>query len=207
MSEGTLAREDSDISFASELARKATHMGALIIPAGYWVLGLGKAEMLTIMIPIAALMFVIDVSRLRGWRFWTEIAEPIAGGMVRAHEKNGDFTGATYILTSVVCTVALFAKPVAVAALAFIIVGDTFAAVVGRRFGRLRFGRKSVEGSLACLAGTVLVALLAPQLALPVALMGAVVATVVEGLPLGIDDNISVPLVAGLAMSLFERLG
>ncbi len=194
-----------EITFGHELLRKATHMGALVIPGGYYLLGLSKVQMLYIMLPITALMILIDLSRLRGWRFWTNFAEPLVGGMVRSHEKDGDFTGATYILTSVCCTVALFARPIAVAALAFIIVGDTLAAIIGRKFGRLRFGRKSVEGSLACLVGTVIVALVAPDLSLQAGIFGAVVATVTEAVSLGIDDNISVPVISGLAMSLFIR--
>jgi len=102
--------------------------------------------------------------------------------MIRVHEAGGDFTGATYILFSSACTIALFDKPIAIAALAFIIVGDTLAALVGRLYGRHRFGRKSIEGSLGCLAGTLLVAFLTPQLQLEVAVPGAVVATVAEAL-------------------------
>jgi dolichol kinase len=100
----------------------------------------------------------------------------------------------------------MYTKPIAVAALTFIIVGDTLAALIGRRFGRHRFGRKSVEGSLACLAGTLLVAIFAPDLALPVALFGATVAAITEALSTRIDDNISVPIISGLAMTLFSRI-
>ena len=100
----------------------------------------------------------------------------------------------------------MFDKAVAVAALSFVIVGDTFAALIGRKFGRHRFGRKSLEGSLGCLAGTLLVALLAPGLSLTVGLTGAVVATVVEALSNKIDDNISVPIISGLAMTLLMKV-
>ncbi len=117
----------------------------------------------------------------------------------------GDFTGATYILLSVCLTVALYDKPIAIAAIAFIIVGDTLAALIGRRFGRHRFGNKSVEGSLACLAGTVIVAVIVPDLPIGIRLFGAVVATIVEALPLNIDDNITVPILSGLSMTLLDK--
>ena len=87
--------------------------------------------------------------------------------------------------------------------MAFIIVGDTLAALVGRKFGRHRFfGGKSWEGSAACLAGTLAVAVCTPGLIWSVAVIGAVVATVVEALPIGIDDNVTVPILSGLAMTL-----
>lgn len=182
-------------------------MVALVIPGGYYFLRLSKAEMLSIMIPVTLLMILIDISRLRQWPLWRNGFGLVFAPMIRPHEQQGDFTGATYILISVCATVALFSPPVAVVALAFIIVGDTFAAIVGRRWGRHRFlNGKSLEGSLACLAGTAAIALLAPDIALPVALAGAAVATIVEALPLGVDDNISVPLVSGLVMTFLVQI-
>ncbi len=201
--------EDSgprQISFGQELWRKGTHMFALVIPGGYYLLGLDKTERLSVMIPITAAVILGDISRLRQWGIWRNGLEKLFGRMVRPHEQKGDFTGAVYILTTVCFTVAMFAKPVAVAAIAFIIVGDTFAALVGRKFGRHRFfNGKSLEGSAACLVGTLIVAFLAPELALPVAVIGAVTAAVVEALPLGIDDNVTVPILSGLVMTLAAR--
>ena len=202
--------EPNQISFGQEIGRKVTHMCALAIPGGYYLLQLDKAQMLTIMVPIAVAMIVIDIARLREWIFWRSVVHPVFGRMIRDHEANGDFTGATYILLSVCFTIALYDKPVAIAALTFIIVGDTLAAIIGRKFGRHRFGHKSFEGSFACLAGTVAVAvivwLVMPSFPLTVGLAGALVATIVEAMPLGVDDNVSVPLVSGLVMSLLMRV-
>ena len=198
--------QDIPISFAREIWRKATHTGALAIPIGYSILALEKSTMLWIMTPIAAAVTLIDISRLRDWPFWNRIARPLMGPVLRNHEIRGDFTGATYILWATVFTVAFYRRDIAVAALAFIIVGDTLAALIGRKFGCHRFGRKSLEGSLACLFGTVVVALIAPGLSLSVAMLGALVATVVEAFSGPIDDNVSVPLVSGLTMFLLEKM-
>ncbi|MFH1686605.1 MAG: hypothetical protein ABIE70_03685 [bacterium] len=197
--------DSQQISFAQELVRKGTHLGALIIPGTYLIAGLSKGEMLAIMIPVTMLMILIDISRLRRWRFWTSFGERIGGGMIRPHERSGDFTGATYILLTVCVTVAMFDKSLAVTALAFIMVGDTFAALVGRRWGRHRIGDKSLEGSAACLASLLVVVAVVPSLPWEVGLIGALVATVVEALPWRIDDNVTVPLLSGLAMTLAVR--
>jgi len=202
----TVPTDEGQIPFSQELLRKGTHMGALCIPAGYHFLSLDKATALYIMIPVTLLMIAIDVARLRNRGFWRNIAGPLAGRMVRGHEVAGDFTGATYILISFCLAIGMYEKYIAIAALSFIIVGDTFAALIGRKFGRHRFGRKSVEGSLGCLLGTGIVALLAPHLALAVGLSGAVVATVTEALSTKIDDNISVPIISGLAMTLLTAI-
>jgi dolichol kinase len=195
-----------EITFRQELLRKATHMGALVVPGGYYFLHLDKVGMLLIMIPVTLVMILIDVARLRRWRFWRGFAGKIISPLIRSHEMSGDFTGATYILLSVCLTVALYNKPIAIAALAFVIVGDSLAAVLGRRLGRHKLGHKSIEGSLACLAGTAVVAVLVPNLPLRIGLIGAVVATVVEALPLGVDDNITVPILSGLSMSLLSKV-
>jgi dolichol kinase len=100
----------------------------------------------------------------------------------------------------------MYDKAVAIAALAFIIVGDTAAALVGRKFGRHYFRHKTLEGSLGCLLATLLVALVAPGLPLWVALAGAVTATLTEAVSFRIDDNISVPVVSGLIMTLLLKL-
>jgi dolichol kinase len=193
------------ITFVQELMRKGTHMGALVIPGGYYFLHLDRQEMLSIMIPVTVAMILIDIARLRQWLFWKAFARRILSPVIRQHEMAGDFTGATYILLSVCLTVALYNKPIAIAAMEFIIVGDTLAALVGRRFGRHRFGNKSVEGSLACLAGTVIVAVLVPDLPMGIRFLGAVVATIVEALPLSIDDNITVPILSGLSMTILDK--
>jgi len=195
-----------EITFSQELLRKGTHMFALVIPGSYYFLNLTKVEMLLIMVPITMLMFLIDIARLRNWALWRKFVVHFGGGMIRPHEDNGNFTGATYILITICLAVALFDRNIAIAALAFIIVGDTFAALIGRKFGRLRFGRKSVEGSLGCLLGTLLVVLVVPDLHISVGIIGAVTATVTEALSVKIDDNVSVPLVSGLVMTLAERI-
>lgn len=200
------AHSSDQIPFTRELARKATHMGALIIPSGYYLLALQKSSMLAIMVPATVLMILIDISRLRDWVFYRRFAGKVISPLIRSHEHAGDFSGATYILLSVCLTVALYAKPVAIAAISFIIVGDTLAALIGRKFGRHKFGRKSIEGSLGCLAGTLIVAVFTPGLALSISVLGAFVATLVEALSTGIDDNISVPIVSGLTMTLFGRI-
>ncbi len=202
---GTTAREEQ-IAFRRELLRKATHMGALVIPVGYYLLRLDRQEALAVMIPITLGMILIDVSRLRRWRFWNNIARPLLSPLIRRREMAGDFTGATYILLSACVTIALYAKPIAVAALVFIVVGDVFAALVGRSIGRHRFGRKSIEGSLACLLATAAATVFLPDLPWSVRLFGAAVATAVEALPLGVDDNVSVPILAGLTMTLHTKI-
>lgn len=194
-------KQNNQIPFRAEFYRKLTHLGALIIPGGYYYFDFSRVEMLSIMVPVAIGMIFIDISRLRGWRFWN-LFKPMIASMAREHELKGDFTGAAYILTTVCLVIALFDKPVAIAALAFIMTGDTAAALIGRKFGKHKYRHKSLEGSLAFLVAAVITAFFIPGLPLTIGLIGAVVATITEGVSFKIDDNATVPLVSGLVMHL-----
>lgn len=201
------SHDKEDISFFNEIIRKATHLGALIVPAGYYVLQLDKSQMLSIMIPISLLMFVIDIARLRNWKFWTKFASKILSPIIREHEMKGDFTGASYILMSFCLTIALFSKPIAVTAISFIIVGDSFAALLGRRFGRKKIYRnKTIAGSIGCLLSMLIVAILVPDIDLTVAIFGAFIGTFFEAYSFGVDDNVTVPILSGLFMTLFQKI-
>src|SRR5688572_11108771 len=104
--------------------------------------------------------------------------------------------------------VILFPAPVAAAALIMQQMGDAAAAIVGRRYGTVRWPglRKTLEGSLALAVAAFASAWLLSGLpveglsdALPVSRLaaGAVAAAVAEALPVPIDDNLRVPLIAG----------
>lgn len=198
---------ESQISFTGELIRKATHMGALIVPGSYYFFQIEKSLMLSMMVPITLLMVIIDISRLRKWRFWYAFPEKILSPIIRPHEVDGDFTGASYILMTFCLTIALFTKPIAIAAICFIIVGDSFAALIGRKFGKHKFYKnKTIEGSLGCFLGMLIVAMLVPDIYLWVVISGALVATVFEAFSFGIDDNVTVPLLSGLFMTIAEKI-
>ncbi|MCP4705352.1 MAG: phosphatidate cytidylyltransferase [candidate division Zixibacteria bacterium] len=198
-------KQINQISFQSEFYRKLTHLGALVIPGSYYYFKFSRFEMLCIMVPIAIGMILIDISRLRGWRFWN-LFKPLITSMARDHELKGDFTGAAYILTTVCLVVAIFDKTAAIASLAFIMTGDTAAALIGRKFGKHKYGRKSFEGSFGFLVAAIVTAYFIPDLPFGIGLIGAVVATITEGLSSKIDDNLTVPLISGLVMHLLLNM-
>ncbi len=95
---------------------------------------------------------------------------------------------------------ALFPEHAALGMLA-VGAGDGFSTVVGMHFGKHRIGKKSVEGALAFFAGTLV--LCAQIVPLESAIVAALAGAIVELLPIGIDDNITIPLgVAGVLATL-----
>ena len=204
--------DKKQISFFYEIMRKSTHMGALVVPGIYYLFELSKMQMLSLMIPLAVLIIFADISRLRNYWFWRQdVVRKLLSPMVRPHEAEGDFTGATYILISFCLTIALYPKAVAITAIAFIIVGDTFAALIGRKINSPKFYKsKSIAGSLGCFVGMAIVALASANLFLDlnlqVVLWGALVGTIFEAFSFGIDDNVTVPILSGLFMTLLLKI-
>lgn len=117
--------------------------------------------------------------------------------------------GSTYVLTSTVVALGTMTQPVAALALFYTSVADPLAALVGERLGAHRLWGKSAEGSAAFLAGALAMGalLLATGLetTFPVMLVGAIAATLLELLPLPLDDNLKVPLGSGGVMMLVAQ--
>lgn len=185
-----------DIAMLGEIFRKLTHLGAISIPVIYFFFGdiilyiLGCAIVITI---------TIDMIRFYGGETSRKFITRYLGIMIRPHEKK-DFTGATYILASSIITILIFDKPVAVASIAFIVVGDTAGAIIGRIWGKVKYRTKSLEGSISFFFACTVVALIVPGIPFWVKITGAAMATVTEAFSSKIDDNLIVPLVAGALM-------
>ncbi len=201
------------LPYAAELKRKALHLGALVMPLG--LLALGRTAALWVLVPLAVLAAGLDVARQRipaVHRLILRVFAPI----MRPEERpplGGPLVlnGAVWMLVGTVACAVLFPEPIAAAALVMQMLGDGAAAIVGRRYGRRRypFSAKSLEGSVALLLTATLAAwpltlLPAPYVALtPVQVgLGALAAAVVEALPIPVNDNLRVPLAAGLVMLL-----
>ena len=193
--------------FRAEVGRKAIHLSFMIVPVTMvhpwlpWPRTRGEWTVLLVLLVVGAML--IDVFRIhernvRGFfrRFF--------GDMIRRHEQTA-LMGSTYLLLATLLAVDLFPRPNAAAADGFSLLGDASAAVVGRAYGRIRFFGKTAEGALAglaaCLAwGAYLAG--AGLLDLRVALVGALVASLVEFLPIPFDDNLGMTLFSGYAMHL-----
>jgi dolichol kinase len=189
---------------ASELKRKSIHLASLVIPVGfyfssdaltpYWKRGL---------LALVIVALAIEVVRLNHPRTRTFFRH-FFGELLRGHEE-ASLLGSTYHLIACLLTIHLFSKPVAVAALGYLILGDTVAAIVGKSFGKILMFGKSLEGAVAMFATCVAVNFLLPEIPVRYGLIAAAVATVFEILPIPLDDNFRVPLSAGFALELLLK--
>ena len=183
---------------ALELRRKGVHLAGLFVPISYIFIDRYQA-----IIAVGILVFVaLTIELLKVlWPSFRAVFYQVFTPLLRSHERNGAITGATYYLIGAFLPILLFPKILAIVCIFFMILGDVAAALIGKKWGRTKlFPRKSLEGSLACFLVCILIALVKFNPA--VAIIGAVVATVVEVLPTKLDDNLTMPLLSGLAMYL-----
>jgi dolichol kinase len=184
------------MSFKQELRRKSIHLSSIWIPLSCYFLP--RPAGLLLLSIVAMGVIGIDVLRIRGGLVYA-LYERFLGPVLREHETRR-LTGASYMLVSAVLTLFLFQNVVAGMAMAYLIVGDTMAALVGKTWGRHRLFTKTLEGSLACFTACLLIGLIVPAVTWPLALIGALIAAGIEVLPWKFDDNITIPLGAGVVL-------
>jgi glycerol-3-phosphate acyltransferase PlsY len=165
------------------------------------------------MLAAATIIFLlVDFLRLRTTSV-KSVFIVLFGSMLRRKELSS-LTGASYLmLASLVCMLVFGIGPegrvsgVFIAAISFLALGDTAAAIVGLSLGRVKIFRKSLEGTLAglfvCIGVAWVVAIL-PGLDFPlgIGMLGAVSASVVEALPIEVNDNVVIPLLSGTVMMI-----
>ena len=181
-----------------ELRRKSIHLFGLLVPIIYYFVEKPTALVIVGLLTVIALLTELLKTLLPPFR---DLFFRIFSPMLRSHERRGGVTGATYYLIGSFLCILVFNKNLAIVCLCFLILGDLFAALIGKQWGRTKLiAKKSLEGSLACFIVCALIALIRYH---PViALAGALAATLVELFPTGLDDNLTMPLASGLVMQL-----
>jgi glycerol-3-phosphate acyltransferase PlsY len=155
------------------------------------------------LIGIVALFFIIlDLVRLihRGVNLF--LFKNIVGFFKQEEERK--FSSMSLFLVACFVTILIFEKNIAITALTFLIFGDFFARIFGLIYGKRRFLGKTLEGSLAYFAFSLVSGyILSHFIDLPILMLvlGALSATLVEATsPFGIDDNFTVALISASVM-------
>lgn len=191
----------------AEARRKAIHLSFIVLPLELLLRVLPwprtHRDFRLLFLALTAVAITIDVLRIHQRRVRT-FFRLFFGEMIREHERMS-LLGSSYLLLAALIAIEVFPQRLAAAALGFTVLGDAMGALVGKAWGRHRVFNKSLEGAAGCLVACLLwadvVARVAhvPWLVLGV---GAVTATVVEALPIPLDDNLGITLAAGYAMKL-----
>jgi dolichol kinase len=180
-----------------EIKRKIVHLATLVIPVGY---ALTSEEMvLLFLVPFFLALLLVDLLRHLHSGMASLFRKYFFGRVLREEEKP-TFMGSTYFIFSTILTILLFPKPMAIASILILILSDTAAALIGKWIGRVKIFGKTLEGSTAFLITSLLIVWIYPNLNRFSGSLAALGATWIEVLPIKVNDNLSIPLVAGAIM-------
>ncbi len=208
----TATLDKGNIDYKTELMRKGIHLLSLSMAIIYYFIP--KELALKILIPITVFSLILDLARYF-YPPYSKLFYKIFGFMLREHEINSKkmtLSGATYVFLGVTLVVILFPKVFAIPAIAVLIIGDIFAALIGRKFGRHKFLAKSLEGTLAFFVTGSIVILFSPKInndmiEYLIGFAAVAVAAIMENVSYGwADDNLTVPLAVCITMAILYSI-
>lgn len=216
-------------SFAKELGRKFIHFLALIFLALYFFFAAVFDHRLGLLVLVALLVlgFILEYLRLER-RARPPLISYLWDNFRR--DKELQALGAEiYFLLGIIIALAVFDIRVATAVILMAIFGDITAALVGKKYGKMKpaiFGGKSIEGSLAALPVNFIIGFIFLRTAIdssvwwlrgieesgalgsfgsfgeplwPVIMVTSLAATATELAISKISDNLTVPVISGFA--------
>lgn len=199
--------KNNQIGLRNELYRKAIHLCSVVIPISYYYLD----KNLILIVTGIATVLMIGMELLRkvspGFdRFYLSVL----GKALRKNEldvKKHIFTGGTYYIMGIFLAVLLFKREIASPAIMIMILSDTGAALVGKRFGKINFWNKTLEGSITFFVIGLGIVFLTPKITSShyeylIAVASLLLTTFWEALPTNIDDNLSIPVVFGIIYTI-----
>lgn len=199
------------ISYRQEVYRKLIHLSSLWMVAAIYYLPTAASVAIFALLCLGNVL--LEYGHYRHWPVCFPVYELCFGKMLRHAAPEGRFelSGSPYVLASACLTALLFAAPFAVCAFAVMLLGDTAAALVGRKFGRTVFSNgKSLEGFIAFFVMSVIVLAWCAWgfqysgIVILAGTIGILLAALAEFFEkrLHVDDNFSIPLIVGAALTL-----
>ncbi|MBA7688124.1 Glycerol-3-phosphate acyltransferase [subsurface metagenome] len=180
--------------------RKILRFSTLFFPILY--IFFNRGVVLYTLIPVTLIFIFIDIFRLKNKRMLRAV--------MKTKEKR--ISGITLLLISFLICVLVFQKEIAILALTFTIIGDNFASFIGSKYSQIQIKlfKKSFESlflffATSFFSGLILITLNWIQVSFWLVLLGSASAAIIEIVSTKIiDDNLSVPILSGVIMTLLR---
>ena len=154
-------------------------------------------------IGIVSLCFIgLDIFRFLHKRTNILLTEKTTAIFRKGEEKK--FSTMTIFLISIFIIVLLFDFEIAITSLIFLVFGDMFGKIFGLAYGRHKIFEKTLEGTLAFYGSVIIFGyILYTTIDVPLLILisGGIAAPLIELLPIGINDNFTVPIISGAVMT------
>lgn len=184
-----------------ELFREIIHVSGFLVAFLTMHLKLNQLWVVFVISMITVTYIISELSRMLGVNI--PIASTITWKAAIKPEIHEFVTAPIFFAVGIMLALLVFPEPISYASIATFTFGDGFATIFGKTIGRHAYPYnkgKKIEGTL---LGFVFALFGALVFVNPIrALIGAATAMAVETLPAPINDNLTMPLLAGLAMLL-----
>jgi glycerol-3-phosphate acyltransferase PlsY len=158
------------------------------------------------LIGIVCLCFIaLDIFRFLHKRTNVLLTEKTQAIFRKGEEKR--FSSMTIFLISTFLIVLFFKIEIAVTALVFLVFGDMFGKIFGLAYGRHKIFEKTLEGTLAHIGvviATGFILYTSIDINILILISGGIAAPLIELLPIGINDNFTVPIISGAVMTAVD---
>jgi len=184
-----------------DLFRETIHTAGILVALFTKYLQLNPYTVAFIIFLVAALYFASELARMLGTK--VPLLSTITSNAAIKPEIYEFVTAPIFFAVGIILSLLIFPPPISYAAIAIFTFGDGFATIFGKKLGKHAFPYnrgKKIEGTFfgfifAFIGGAVFIAPLK-------ALVGAAIGMITESLPTPINDNLTIPLIAGVAMFL-----
>jgi phosphoserine phosphatase SerB len=198
--------EDMQVSHSaiprSRGLRETMHMSSFLLSFVSIYLT-GNILLASVILLVSVLYSISEVSRIRGINI--PVLSSITWKAANKPELYEFATAPINFALGIAFSLLVFPVPICYVAITILTLGDGFAHITGMKFGRtsLPFNKgKNLEGTIFGFLFAFLAAMIFID---PVrAMIGAAVGMIVEGLPLPINDNLTMPLASGLVLTLIS---
>jgi phosphoserine phosphatase SerB len=163
----------------------------------------GNILLASVILLVTVLYALSEVARIRGINI--PILSSITWNAANKPELHEFAASPIHFALGIAISLLVFSAPIRYVAITILTLGDGFAHITGMKLGRtpLPFNKgKNLEGTIFGFLFAFLAAMIFVD---PVrALISAAVGMIVEGLPLPVNDNLTMPLVSGLVLTLIS---
>lgn len=204
----------SSFNLRQEIRRKLIHLSSIIYPLLY--IFVNKNIIIIILLILFIIIILWDISRIINL-FPENSFLHYTYSFLREKERVGKrFSGSFYFLLSSVIVVSLFPKNIAILSLLVLVVCDTIAALVGKKYGKHKILDKTLEGWISFnISGFILATIYMSILLnwnnyiLIILLFSVFVSSIIELISdkIKVDDNLSISLTFAVLSSLMIHGG
>ena len=206
-----------NISYFNEVRRKLVHLSSLWMPTVMLVFAAYRWYLAAFFVALLVGNLLVEHAYASGkYPAVNKLYDRFFGGMLRFEVKPGMWviSGGPYVFASAALSLILFVPWIAACGMVSMLLGDTAAALIGRRFGRHKtVNGKSFEGVFAFVfaaaIGIFIVKTIIGVQGIPVwgILLAAVAGSLVELFEkqLKADDNFSIPVAVGFVLVLLQK--